>query len=200
MAKGIYTEIKNRIEMLDEGAILFTADFADIASAATVRKCLSRQIAENKIRRVMDGIYEKPIYSNLLQEYIPADPDTVAAAIARNYRWTIAPSGDVALNKLGLSTQVPVVWTYISDGPYRDYSWDNITISFKHRTNREISFMSDITILIVEAIRTLGKARIDEKTITILKNRLSDEEKEIILKEARGTSEWIYGTIRKVCN
>lgn len=200
MAKGIYNEIKKRIEMLDEGSILFTADFADIASAATIRKCLGRQIEENKIRRVMDGIYEKPVYSKLLQEYIPADPATVAAAIAKYYRWTIAPSGDVALNKLGISTQVPVVWSYISDGPYRDYSWDNITISFKHRTNREISFMSDITILIVEAIRTLGKARIDEKTITILRNRLSDEEKEIILKEAMGTSEWIYGTIRKVCN
>lgn len=200
MAKGIYAEIKNRIDMLDEGSILFTADFSDIASAATIRKYLGRQIEENKIRRVLDGIYEKPVYSKLLQEYVPVDPDAVATAIARNYRWTIAPSGDVALNKLGISTQVPVVWTYISDGPYREYSWDNIIISFKHRTNREISFMSDVTALIIEAIRTLGKNLIDEKTIAILKNRLSDEEKRIILREAMGTSEWIYGTIKRVCD
>ena len=64
---------------------------------------------EKNIRRIMDGVYEKSIYSKLLKEYIPANPDAVAYAIARSFRWTIAPCGDVALNKLGLSTQVPVV-------------------------------------------------------------------------------------------
>ena len=33
---------------------------------------------ENCIRRIINGVYEKPIYSNLLQEYIPANPDAVA--------------------------------------------------------------------------------------------------------------------------
>jgi hypothetical protein len=65
-----------------------------------------------EIRRIFDGVYEKPIYSALLQAYVPANPETVAYALARNYHWTISPCGDVALNKLGLSTQVPVVWSY----------------------------------------------------------------------------------------
>ena len=88
----------------------------------------------------------------MLKEYVPANPERVAYAIARGFHWTIAPCGDVALNKLGLSTQVPVVWSYISDGPYRKFSWDNITLSFKHRANREISFMSETTSLVVEAV------------------------------------------------
>ncbi len=199
MASGIYTEIKKRIEWAEPGTVFLTSDFTDVAAATTVRKCLSRQVEEKNIRRIMDGVYEKPIYSKLLKEYIPANPETIAYAIARSFRWTIAPCGDVALNKLGLSTQVPVVWSYISDGPYRKFSWDNITLSFKHRANREISFMSETTILVVEALKTLGKERIDDNIIQSLRNRLPEAEKKNMLAETTGVSEWIYAVIRKVC-
>ena len=199
MANGIYTEIKRRIQDAEEGTIFVTSDFTDIAATTTVRKCLSRQVEEGNIRRIIDGVYEKPVYSNFLKEYVPANPEKVACAIARGFHWTIAPCGDVALNKLGLSTQVPVVWSYISDGPYRKFSWDNVTITFKHRANRQISFLSESTILVVEAIKTLGKNRVDDVVIKSLKNRLPEDEKKQILEEATGVSEWIYEVIRKVC-
>jgi len=199
MANGIYTEIKKRIELAEPGTVFLTSDFIDIATTTTVRKCLGRQVEEKNIRRIIDGVYEKPVYSNLLKEYIPANPERVAYAISRSFHWTIAPCGDVALNKLGLSTQVPVVWSYISDGPYRKFSWDNIALSFKHRANREISFMSETTTLVVEALKTLGKERIDESIIFSLKNRLPEAEKKKMLEEATGVSEWIYAVIRKVC-
>ena len=199
MASGIYTEIKKRIELDEPGTVFLTSDFTDIATTTTVRKCLGRQVEEKNIRRIIAGVYEKPVYSELLKEYIPANPDAVAYAIARSFHWTIAPCGDVALNKLGLSTQVPVVWSYISDGPYRKFSWDNITLSFKHRANREISFMSETTTVVVEALKTLGKERIDDDIIVSLRNRLPEEAKKKMLKEATGVSEWIYTVIRKVC-
>ena len=199
MASGIYTEIKKRIELDEPGTVFLTSDFTDIATTTTVRKCLGRQVEEKNIRRIIAGVYEKPVYSELLKEYIPANPDAVAYAIARSFHWTIAPCGDVALNKLGLSTQVPVVWSYISDGPYRKFSWDNITLSFKHRANREISFMSETTTLVVEALKTLGKERIDDDISVSLRNRLPEEAKKKMLKEATGVSEWIYTVIRKVC-
>ena len=199
MASGIYTEIKKRIELAEPGTVFLTSDFTDIATTTTVRKCLGRQVEKKNIRRVIAGVYEKPVYSKLLKEYIPVNPDAVAYAIARSFHWTIAPCGDVALNKLGLSTQVPVVWSYISDGPYRKFSWDNITLSYKHRANREISFMSETTTLVVEALKTLGKERIDDDVIVSLRNRLPEEEKKKMLKEATGVSEWIYTVIKKVC-
>lgn len=199
MTNSIYAEIKNRIEIAEVGTVFVTSDFTDIATATTVRKCLGRQVEEKNIRRILDGVYEKPTYSKLLKEYIPANPERVAYAIARSFRWTIVPCGDVALNKLGLSTQVPVVWSYISDGPYRKFSWDNITLSFKHRANREISFMSETTTLVVEALKTLGKDRVDDSIILSLRNRLPKAEKKKMLEEATVVSEWIYAVIRKVC-
>ena len=176
MANSIYTEIKKRIELAEPGTVFLTSDFTDVATTTTVRKCLGRQVEEKNIRRIMDGVYEKPVYSNLLKEYIQANPERVAYAIARSFHWTIAPCGDVALNKLGLST-----------------------LSFKHRANREISFMSETTTLVVEALKTLGKDRVDDGIILSLRNRLPKEEKKKMLEEATGVSEWIYTVIRKVC-
>ena len=198
MTTNIYTKIKERIDLAEDGTIFVTSDFTDIATTTTARKYLGRQVEEKKIRRILDGIYEKPVYSILLNENIPANPDTVAHAIARSFHWTIAPCGDIALNKLGLSTQVPATWSYISDGPYRTFSWGNITLSFKHRTNREISFMSESTTLVVEALKTLGKERVDDKIISNLKNRIPESQKKKLLEEATNVSEWIYEIIRKV--
>lgn len=196
---SIIGEIKNRISELDEGEIIMTSDFADITSITTARKCLGRCVDEGIIRRIFDGVYEKPKFSKLLNEYMPTNPEKVAYALARNYHWSIVPCGDIALNKLGLTTQVPTVWSYVSDGPYRDFGWDNIKLRFKHKTNREISQLSEQTVLLVEALRALGKERIDATVIAQLGKRIKEDDKDIILSEATGCSEWIYETIRKVC-
>ena len=199
MSKSYMQEIKSRILDSEDGSVFSTSDFADIADTNTVRSALYRLVKDNILRRIINGIYEKPKYSKLLDEYVAADPAAVAQALARSYHWTIAPCGNTALNLLGLSTQVAAVWSYISDGPYRKFSWENITLSFKHRANREISFMSETTTLVVEALKTLGKERIDESIILSLKNRLPQAEKKKMLEEATGVSEWIYAVIRKVC-
>ena len=180
-------------------SFFFTSDFIDIASLPTIRKCLSRQTEEGNIRRIIDGVYERPRYSKLLEAFLPTDPEKVAYALARKYHWTISPCGDVALNKLGLSTQVPFVWSYVSDGPYREFSWDNITLSFKHKSNREISFLSNVSIIFIEAIKTLGKNNIDENVIAILKKRLNENDKKLLLKEAVDSPSWIFDIVKKVC-
>lgn len=59
--------------------------------------------------------------------------------------------------------------------------------------------MSETTTLVVEALKTLGKERIDDGVIVSLKNRLPEAEKKKMLEEATGVSEWIYAVIRKVC-
>ena len=157
MSKGYMQEIRERILAAEEGSIFSTSDFADIADTNTVRSALYRLVQDKILRRVINGIYEKPKYSKLLNEYVAPDPDAVAKALARSYHWTIAPCGNTALNMLGLSTQVTAVWSYISDGPYKTYEWNSTRIEFKHRTNKEITGLSYMTALVIQALKTLGK-------------------------------------------
>ena len=199
MKNGYTQKIRERIAESAEGTVFTTADFTDIAEKNTIRQNMLRLINEGVIRRIMNGVYEKPHFSKLLGEYVAPDPNAVAEAIARSYRWTIAPSGNTALNMLGLSTQVPAIWSYISDGPYKKYEWNNTVIEFKHRTNKEVTGLSYKTMLLIQALKTLGKDNITQDSIHALSQRLSEEEKEKAKREALKTTDWIYKEIKKIC-
>lgn len=112
---------------------------------------------------------------------------------------TNAPCGNTALNLLGISTQVTAVWSYISDGPYKTYEWNSTKLEFKHRTNKEITGLSYMTSLVIQALKTLGKSNVTPDIIQTLSEKLSDDEKQACLKEATEATDWVYDTIRKMC-
>ena len=199
MDNGYMQTIRARILAAEDGAVFVAPDFADIADTATIRQGLKRLYQSGIIRRIIRGIYEKPKYSKLLDEYVAADPDAVAKALARCYHWTIAPCGNTALNLLGLSTQVTAVWSYISDGPYKTYEWNSTKLEFKHRTNKEITGLSYMTSLVIQALKTLGRTNVTPEIIQTLSEKLSEDEKQACLKEATESTDWVYDTIRKMC-
>ena len=91
------------------------------------------------------------------------------------------------------------VWSYISDGPYKTYELNSTTIEFKHRTNKEITGLSYMTALVIQALKTLGKTNVTDETISVLSQKLSAEEKEALLQESAESTDWIYETIKKIC-
>ena len=199
MAKGYMQKIRERILAAEDGSIFLTSDFADIADTNTVRSALYRLVQDGILRRILNGVYEKPKYSKLLDEYVAADPEAVANALARSYHWTIAPCGNTALNLLGLSTQVTAVWSYISDGPYKTYEWNSTKLEFKHRTNKEITGLSYMTSLVIQALKTLGRANVTPEVIQTLSKKLTAKDKQACLKEATESTDWVYDTIRQIC-
>lgn len=195
---GYMKRIRERVLSAENGMVFTTSDFADIADSDTVRQSLNRLVNSGILRRVFRGVFQKPKYSNLLKEYVATDPNAVANALARSYHWTIAPCGNTALNFLGLSTQVTATWSYISDGPYRIYEWDSTRIEFKHRANREITGLSYITVLVVQALKTLGKDNVTPEIIRILSDRLDSKDKVLILKESAEATDWVYDIIKNI--
>lgn len=193
-------QIREYISTKGPGTVFIPADFASITDADRISMCLTRLEKSGMIRRIMRGIYDYPEFSQLLNEYVAPDPEKVAQAIARNYGWTIIPCGDTALNLLGLSTQVPANWQYISNGPYKAYSYDRITITFKRTTNRKISGLSYKTRLVIQAIQALGKDHITDSIVERLTNNLSQEEKATLLSESKYVPDWIYSVIKQICD
>lgn len=191
--------IKIRILAEKIGAVFVAADFADITDKTTTNVALARLESEGIIRRVLRGVYDKPEYNEFLKEYIAPIPDNVAHALARNYGWTIVPCGDTALNLLGLSTQVPATWVYVSDGTYKEYTYDNTTIQFKRTTNKEVSKLSYKTALTIQALKALGKDKIDDALLDSLRKLLTVDEKQTMMSEAKTATSWIYEYIRQIC-
>ena len=199
MNSGYITQIRERISNAEAGTVFASSDFADIADMTTIRKSLQRLTQSGILRRILNGIFEKPKYSEFLKEYVAVDPDAVAKALARSYHWTIFPCGNTALNQLGLSTQVTAVWSYVSDGPYKTYEWNSTRLEFKHRTNKEITGLSYMTGLVIQALKTLGRANVTTEIIEMLSVKLSEKDKEAMLKEAAESTDWVYGIIRQIC-
>ena len=191
--------VKKRIEAAPNGFVFVAADFADVAETQRISDCLYRLEKEKIILRVLFGVYYKPEYSSLLGEYIAPAPDAVAHALARNFGWTIVPCGDTALNLLGLSTQVPAVWSYVSDGAYKEYSFDNTTIKFKRTANKEISNLSFKTALTIQALKAIGKEHVTDAVISKLKSVLTEDERQTMISEAKSVTAWVYEIIKAIC-
>ena len=192
-------KIEDRIVSNGTGSIFITSDFTDLASSDSANRALLRLEQTGVIRRILFGVYEYPEYNEFLGEHIAPSPDKVAQTLARKFGWTIVPCGDTALNLLGLSTQVPAVWSYVSDGTYKEYTFDKTTIKFKKTTNKEISKLSYKTALVVQALKALGKENVTDSILIKLKKRLAKAEKKKMLEEAKTVTSWIYELIKKIC-
>ena len=191
--------IENKILSLPSGSVFTTSDFADVTTDNNLRQITFRLENEGKIRRILPGIYDKPLYSKILDQEVAPDINAVAEAIARKNNWSIIPSGNVALNLLGISTQVPAKWEYLSSGDSKDYQIGNASISFTHRADKELNRMSTKTALVIQAIKALGEENVSEDVIAKFASKLSDAEKAQLLTEAKPTTAWIYEIIKKIC-
>ena len=191
-------KLMEMIRQQPEGTAFTAKDFLNLGDYDTVRKALMRLSDDGTIRRVMRGIYDKPYFSEIVKAYRAPKIDKIAEALARNYQWTIAPSGATAANVLGLSTQIPVHWSYISDGPYRDYEIGQQKLSFSHRNNRSITSISRKTATVIEALKYLGKGQIRDEDIRSLSALLTENEKEDLLAESVRTSQWIHDSILRI--
>lgn len=193
-ARGIET----RVAEAPEGAIFIASDFSDLASDDAIRQTLARLTASGELERPIRGVYRKPRFIAFLSEASVAPPDEIANAIARKFNWSIAPSGDTALNTLGLDTQVPAVYQYVSDGPYRSYEYGPFVIEFKHTANREISTFSATTAIVVQALKAKGKGNVTEKDLRRIVSKLNENQIECLQSESKNTTVWIRETIKRI--
>ncbi|HHR3324197.1 TPA: DUF6088 family protein [Streptococcus pyogenes] len=192
-------QIKNRINDFDSRKVFINNDFLDIAGNETVRRTLNQLVSENKIKRVINGFYYNPKYSELIGEYEAVSIHELALAIARKYNWNIAPYNSTALNLLGLSTQVPTHYKYISSGRYKEYKIGDTVLEFKKVNPGEIANMSLKTATIIQAIKSLGKENITSEVMQKIRENLTEKERIDLMNESKSVPAWIYEVIREIC-
>ena len=121
-----------------------------------------------------------------------------ARADARANKWIVAPSGDAALNALGLDTQVPANLVYVSSGPYKRYKYGPYEIELRHRANRDLLDCSQATCTIVQALKALGHENVDDREIGALARNLSEEQVDAFLEESAGLTSWVADAAKRI--
>ncbi len=195
----IDNKIISRIYGRGRGWAFTRTDFISDFDDSNIRKALSNLVKAGKIRRVCRGVYDYPAYSELLGQTLSPDLDQVAHALARKFNWHILPSGDAALNLLGLSTQVPGTWVYLSDGPRREYELGRHILQFRKTALKNIRFKHRMSGLLVQALKALGPNQVDKKVIKTLSSQLDRKDCERILKDTRTVTGWIHKIIKQIC-
>lgn len=198
MAKTTKERILAKIKRASKGRLFVTNDFVETGSSEAVRKVLHELNKEEVLVRVYAGIYQKPNYNAFLDMKIPAAPGEIAEAIARKNRWTITPAKDMALNVLGLDTQVPNSYVFISDGPSKTITLeDGRTIKFRHVAQRE-SRLSTSSALVVEAFKALGEEQVTDDVLQQVKHKLSPEQITQLKKDVTYSRAWIREKIKRM--
>ena len=175
-----------------------TADFLDLGSYKNVSKALETLKNSGMLISARRGVY-CPAKKNALLGFIePPDIDEVARAIARQYNFNIVPSSNFALNLIGVSTQVPSSYIYISDGPYREYQVGKMRIEFKHATSKEINGMRYKNLIAIQAIKALGKENVTDEIKEKISCFLDEKDKAELRKNQFKITAWIYDILKSI--
>lgn len=169
------SEITKRIENMHEGQILFISDFSDLnGNEKVVSRALSAEEKKGNIVRLAKGMYLRP--KNTRFGIVYPSVDEMVKAIAHRDKSKVQPCGMTALNMLGLSTQVPTKYTYLTSGSSRKLKLGDRLIELKRSVPKNFVFKTTLGALLMQALKSLGEKNISKQEIVQI-SKLIDNEK-----------------------
>ena len=175
-ANSSFQSMHDIVEQATEGTIFIPDDFTTCGTPDAVRSGLSRLCRNGKLCRFAKGIYYIPAYDKWDGTLREPSLDAIALKIAQRDNARVIPTGAYALNKLGLSTQVPVNIIYITDGSARQIKFgEGKSITFRHSNDlSNFAYQSQLMQLAVLAMREIGEKTITEEQKGVIKNMIRE--------------------------
>lgn len=194
---NISDKIVKRILAKRRGWVFSPKDFLNIAQRGAVDNILSRLAKKKLIRRLDKGIYDFPkVIPNL--GMLSPSPDDIATVLVRKTGDKVFPSGAMAANLLGLSTQVPAKPTYLTSGTSKCKKVGNRTIMLKHARVPLIDNISFEANLALQALFYMGKDSINDKLIQTCAKKLSKSDIASLSKAAPLIPVWMVTIVHKL--
>ncbi len=197
--KSDHTKVEAQIDQAKPGTIFFPADYLVISSASSIHKIFSRMAKDKKVMRLAKGIYFKPEHDPELGILYPSTVE-IAKQIAKNEKVVIRPTGSYALNKLGLSTQVPTKVVFLTDGSPRRIKIGKGSITFKSTTPKKLATKNELVFLASQALMAMDKDAFTEKIFVHLLKVLSNQPPEDIREGARLSPGKVAATLYKLAD
>ena len=194
--QSIDDKIIAKIKKARRGSLFFGEDFLRFGNSKAVAKALERLAQKGEISRVVRGIYARLEIDPILGP-VTVSTEAIAEAISRRDRTRIVPTGVMALNALGLSSQVPINVVYLTDGSARKIVYGNRKIIFKKASAKSLAAIGKISRLAIQALKEIGKDNATEKEIEIILKQLEKEDPYRLKHDIRLAPEWIRVIMRK---
>ena len=170
--------LRKRIEALPEDCVLFRSDFPEYHSEF-VGETLAELTQEGLLVKLAQGIYAKPRWSRF--GVVLPSVDKIVQAIAARDNAEVLPSGMTALNVLGLSTQVPMKYSYLTTGSERTIKLKNQEIRLKRGVPKNFCYKTKLIALLVQALKALKQQNVGQEEIQVIRSLISKEPDRIAL-------------------
>lgn len=181
--------LRQRIETLPEDSVLFRSDFPDYHSEF-VGGTLSELTNEGVLVKLAQGIYARPRKSRF--GVVLPSVEKIVQAISKRDNAKVIPFGMTALNALGLSTQVPMNYTYLTTGSERTISLKNQQVVLKRGVPKNFCYTTRLISLMVQALRALKQENVGQEEIQTIRTLITREpDKESLTKDVDMMPAWM---------
>lgn len=186
--------LRQQILSSENDTIFFRNDFPQY-HPESVGRVLADLTNKGELVRIASGIYVKPRISR----FGPVMPsiEHIVKAISVRDKAQILPSGEAALNALGLSTQVPMSYSFLTTGSARNLAIGKRQIILKRGVPRNFAYRTQLIALIVQAFRSLGEPNIGKKELEQIQSLIINEpDKEALANDVKMMPEWMKRIIK----
>lgn len=197
MPNSIVNKVFKRVSAKND-RVMPNADLFDIGSRTAVRQALSRLVKQGKIVRVRRGLYALPRVSSLLGLEMPPPPDEMVHAWAKKNGLRVVPSGALAANLLGLSTQVPAKLIYYTNGRTKTLKFGQHTVKLLNRGPKTMDVRGQVSPLVFQALRYLGKKGMTPQVTARLTSLLKAKEKNELKRNLPHAAAWMKPVLEKI--
>ncbi|MDR1340339.1 MAG: type IV toxin-antitoxin system AbiEi family antitoxin domain-containing protein, partial [Prevotellaceae bacterium] len=155
--ESISNAIAKQITENEYGKLYFISDFHFPGKEEAVKKNLFRLCEKGVLVRLAHGIYLYPAKHEKIGILYPS-MDEIAMAIAARDKSECLPTGILAMNTLGFSTQVPMNAVYITNGTPRSIQVGHRKIVFKKAAPKYFHYKSKLMFMLTSALKEMGKS------------------------------------------
>lgn len=186
--------LRQLIEAEPEDSILFRSDFPEY-HAEFVGATLAELTRAGVLVKLAQGIYAKPRKSKY-GEVLPSVDKVVQALSARDNA-QVLPSGMTALNALGLSTQVPMNYTYLTTGSERTVQLVNRQVVLKRGVPKNFCYETRLAAVLNQALKALKKENVGSEELQIIWQLLWKEpDKNKLIRDVNVMPAWMKRIIK----
>ncbi len=87
---------------------------------------------------------------------------------------------------------------FLTDGPAHEISLGKLTVTFKRTTPRNMATAGRMSGLVIQAMRWLGRTKVDEDVIKTLRRTLDENARRQLVADVQYAPVWIADVLRQV--
>jgi len=190
-------EILAHAQGLPEGTPVAAKSLLHLGNRAAVDQALSRLSERGQLFRAGRGVYLRPITSRFGTRAPSVQQAVEALATLRGE--VIVPSGAVAANAFGLTTQVPIRSIYLTSGRSRTMSLGKQVVELRHAPRWQLALAHKPAGEVVRALAWLGPEK-SEAALKALKQKLSPATFSELVGAAPQLPTWLARSVGKVAH